>query len=262
MDDKEYADIIEAMSELSMLPIYIDDTSGIDIESVKIRARHMKIRHNIQLLVIDYLQLIRAGSRKNDGRVQEISEITQSLKAIAKDLNIPVIALSQLSRDVEKRDDKKPQLADLRESGSIEQDADIVMFLYREHYYHERMKPRLDILEEGQEFSESYYFAIKQEFEFTNDNKEVAERVLGQLEKYYSWWKKAKEIENLTEVIVAKNRHGAIGTIRLGFAKEQTKFYNFSSNEYTKDNKNLLKNEQTPISPLNEDLAKELENIF
>lgn len=262
MNDKEYAEIIEAMSNLSMLPIYIDDTSGIDIESVKIRARHMKIRHNIQFLVIDYLQLIRAGSRKNDGRVQEISEITQSLKAIAKDLNIPVIALSQLSRDVEKRDDKKPQLSDLRESGSIEQDADIVMFLYREHYYHERMKPRLDLLEEGQEFSEGYYYAIKQEFEMASDNREYAERVLGQLEKYYTWWKKAKEIEKLTEVIVAKNRHGAIGTIRLGFAKEQTKFFNFSSNEYLNQENATPKIEHNSPSPLNEELAKELENIF
>ena len=135
-DDEFTRKIVPASKELAQLPFYIDDTGAISISLLRSRARRLKRTNNIGMIIIDYLQLVRgSNSRRNDNRVQEISEVTQALKALAKDLNVPVIALSQLSRAVESRDDKRPQLSDLRESGAIEQDADIIMFIYRDEYY-------------------------------------------------------------------------------------------------------------------------------
>ena len=152
------------------------------------RARRLKRQFGLDVLVIDYLQLVRPASSKDQGRVNEVSEISQGLKAIAKELDIPVIALSQLSRQVENRDDKRPQLSDLRESGSIEQDADVVMFVYRESYYHDRMKPPEDD------------------------------------EKFPDWQAKAEKLHGRAEVIIGKQRHGPIGTVDLHFEDSFTKF--------------------------------------
>ena len=151
------------------------------------RARRLKRQHGLKLIVVDYLQLVRAGNMR-DGRVQEVSEITQGLKALAKELNVPVLALSQLSRQVEARDDKRPQLSDLRESGSIEQDADIVMFVYREPYYLMREKPQ-----EG-------------------------------TEEFLLWQERMNAVHGTAEVIIGKNRHGAVGTVELAFEDSFTRF--------------------------------------
>src|SRR5690348_11612615 len=141
--DDDFTRLVIAAQELQKLPMHIDDTPGLTVPALRTRARRLKRRHGLGLIVVDYLQLMRspAGFR-NENRVQEVSEITRGLKAIAKELDVPVLALSQLSRAVEQRDDKRPQLADLRESGSIEQDADVVMFIFREQYYHERGEPK------------------------------------------------------------------------------------------------------------------------
>ena len=135
VSEKEFEQFIETSKNIFNLPLYIDETPAITVSAISNRSRRIKRLYGLDLIVVDYIQLMRSGNKKNEGRVQEISEITQSLKALAKELNVPVLALSQLSRAVEQRDDKKPQLADLRESGSIEQDADVVMFVYREAYY-------------------------------------------------------------------------------------------------------------------------------
>ena len=141
IDETEFRKLSEVAAEMSRIPLFIDQTGGITIAQLSARARKLKRQHGLDLLVVDYLQLL-AGSKKGDGnRVQEITEITTGLKALAKELVVPIIALSQLSRQVENREDKRPQLSDLRESGSIEQDADVVMFVYRDEYYIERTKP-------------------------------------------------------------------------------------------------------------------------
>jgi replicative DNA helicase len=192
--NNEFRKLVEASAELEELPIFIDDTPALTISAVRTRARRMKRKHNLALLVIDYLQLIRGvSSKSSDSRVQEISEITMGLKAIAKELNIPVIALSQLSRAVEQRADHRPQLSDLRESGSIEQDADIVMFIYRDAYYKEREKP-------------------------ADDNEEAVRK----------WQELMDKIDNISEIIVAKNRNGPINTVKLFFDKNTTKFNNYA----------------------------------
>ncbi len=155
---------------------------------LRTRARRLKRQHGLDLIVLDYLQLMRgSGSRGSENRVQEISEITRGLKAIAKELDVPVLALSQLSRAVEQRDDKRPQLSDLRESGSIEQDADVVMFVYREQYYHERAEPNQRPDEDDSKFHE----------------------------RRDRWMKRGEEVHNMADVIVAKQRHGPIGTGQL-----------------------------------------------
>ena len=136
LEDDDWAKLAENLGRLSDAPIFIDDTAGISIMEIRAKARKLHIEKDIGLIVIDYLQLIQGSGNRNSSREQEISEISRSLKILAKELNVPVIALSQLSRSVEKRDDKRPMLSDLRESGAIEQDADIVMFLYRDDYYH------------------------------------------------------------------------------------------------------------------------------
>jgi len=187
---EEFGRIVEAAHEMNKVPFFIDDTPALTVPMLRTRARRLKRQHGLDLIIIDYLQLMRgAGSKGSENRVQEISEITRGLKAIAKELDVPVVALSQLSRAVEARDDKRPQLADLRESGSIEQDADVVMFVFREEYYHERKKPDE---EDAKEFSE--------------------------------WMSKAERIHNKAELIIAKQRHGPIGTIDLHFDGAVTKF--------------------------------------
>ncbi len=189
MTEAEFRRFVEAAKALEACPLYIDDTPALPISQVAARARRLKRTHGLDVLMVDYLQLLRGSSKEN--RVQEVSEITQGLKAIAKELNIPVIALSQLSRQVESRDDKRPQLSDLRESGSIEQDADVVMFVYREEYYKEREKPGEDNLEAMAKW------------------QEVMERCHGK-----------------AEVIIGKQRHGPIGTVELSFEGRFTRFGN------------------------------------
>ena len=192
IDASEFGQVREAAIEIQDAPLYIDDTGGIPMAQLAARARRLKRTVGLDLLVVDYLQLITAGSGKSDNRVQEVSEITQSLKALAKELSVPVMALSQLSRQVENREDKKPQLSDLRESGSIEQDADVVMFIYREAYYKSRTEPR-----EG-------------------------------TPEHLTWQEEMDQIRHVAEVIIGKQRHGPIGNVKLHFNENITKFGNLA----------------------------------
>jgi replicative DNA helicase len=186
---------IEASRNIYNLPLYIDETPAINIATLSNRARRIKRLFGLNLIVVDYIQLMRANTtNRNDGRVQEISEITQGLKALAKELSVPVLALSQLSRAVEQRDDKQPQLADLRESGSIEQDADVVMFVYREEYYLERKQPKLGSIEHAE------------------------------------WQSKMNDVNGLADIILGKQRHGPTGTIKVEFEGIYTKFKDLSKN--------------------------------
>lgn len=194
LDDEEFSSIVKASKELQDLPMFIDDTPSLSISALRTRARRLKRKHNLKVLFIDYLQLVKASyTSKDSNRVQEISEITQGLKAIAKELDIPVVALSQLSRAVEQRDNKRPLLSDLRESGSIEQDADIVGFLYREEYYLMRKKPS----QEG-------------------------------TEEYTKWQQEMSEVSNVSEVIIAKHRNGPVGEVKLYFDPSLTRFTNLA----------------------------------
>lgn len=190
MTEAEFRRFVEAAKQLEACPLFIDDTPALPISQLAARARRLKRTHGLDALFVDYLQLVRPASAK-DSRVNEVSEITQGLKAIAKELDIPVVALSQLSRQVESRDDKRPQLSDLRESGSIEQDADVVMFVFREEYYKEREKP--------------------------SDHE---------LEKMASWQAEMEQIHGKAEVIIGKQRHGPIGTVDLAFEGRFTRFSN------------------------------------
>lgn len=187
---EDFQSFVAASQVLSQVPLYIDDTPALSIGAVRTKARRLKRQHGLDMLVIDYLQLLRGNGSKQstENRVNEVSEITRGLKAIAKELNIPVIALSQLSRQVEQREDKRPQLSDLRESGSIEQDADTVMFVYREEYYLSRTEP-----EPG-------------------------------TEKHLDWQASMERAHNIGECIVAKARHGPIGTIKMHFSPNVTRF--------------------------------------
>jgi len=191
MAEDEFRRFLEAAKALESCPLYIDDTPALPISQLAARARRLKRTHGLDLLIVDYLQLIKGTSKEN--RVQEVSEVTQALKAIAKELNIPVIALSQLSRAVENREDKRPQLADLRESGSIEQDADVVMFVYREEYYKEREKPGED-----------------------------------DLEKMAKWQESMARVYGKAEVIIGKQRHGPIANVELSFEGKFTRFGNLA----------------------------------
>ena len=199
LNDTEWQSLTKRSGEIAEMPFFIDDTPALSIASIRTRTRRLLRQHNLSLLIVDYLQLIRGSSRRsNDNRVQEISEITQGLKSIAKEFNIPIVALSQLSRAVEQREEKRPQLSDLRESGSIEQDADVVAFIYRESYYLERLRPN-------------------------EDNEE----------KYNSWKTRMKELRNnqdgeKSEIIIAKQRNGPVGNINIYFDPEFTRFANFS----------------------------------
>jgi replicative DNA helicase len=192
MTEKEFRRFVEAAKSLEACPLFIDDTPALPISQLAARARRLKRTNGLDVLIVDYLQLVRPASSK-DSRVNEVSEITQGLKAIAKELDIPVIALSQLSRQVENREDKRPQLSDLRESGSIEQDADIVMFVYRGEYYKEREKP--------------------------NDHE---------IEKMAAWQAEMEELHGKAEIIIGKQRHGPIGTIDLSFEGQFTRFGNLA----------------------------------
>lgn len=188
--ESEFRRIVDAAKELEAAPLFIDDTPALPISQLAARARRLKRTHGLDALFIDYLQLVR-GTGRSENRVNEISEITMGLKAIAKELDIPVIALSQLSRQVENREDKRPQLSDLRESGSIEQDADVVMFVFREEYYKEREKP--------------------------GDHE---------LEKMGIWQEEMERLHGKAEVVIGKQRHGPIGTVELSFEGQFTRFGN------------------------------------
>jgi len=190
LTEGEFRRFVDAAKQLESCPLYIDDTPALPISQLAARARRLKRTHGLDVLIVDYLQLVR-GTGRSENRVNEISEITMGLKAIAKELDIPVIALSQLSRQVENREDKRPQLSDLRESGSIEQDADVVMFVFREEYYAEREKP--------------------------SDEK---------LDEIAAWQERMARLHGKAEVIIGKQRHGPIGTIELSFEGRFTRFGN------------------------------------
>ncbi len=192
--EEEINRYIETSRNIYNLPLFIDETPAITIATLSNRARRIKRLFGVSLIVVDYIQLMRSNSNKNEGRVQEISEITQGLKALAKELNVPILALSQLSRAVEQRDDKQPQLADLRESGSIEQDADVVMFVYREAYYLERKMPKQGSIE------------------------------------YAEWQSKMNDVHGLADIILGKQRHGPTGTVKVEFEGIYTKFKDLSTN--------------------------------
>lgn len=190
MTEAEFRRFVDAAKSLEACPLYIDDTPALPISQLAARARRLKRTHGLDVLIVDYLQLVR-GTGRSENRVNEISEITMGLKAIAKELDIPVVALSQLSRQVENRDDKRPQLSDLRESGSIEQDADVVMFVFREEYYVEREKPSDDRLDE-----------------------------------MAAWQERMERLHGKAEIVIGKQRHGPIGTVELSFEGRFTRFGN------------------------------------
>ena len=192
LNDLEFSQVVRASQEIERMPLYIDDTPALSVAGLRARARRLKRQHGLSLIIVDYLQLMRpSNSIGQSNRVQEVSEITQGLKALAKELDLPVIALSQLSRAVEQREDKRPQLSDLRESGSIEQDSDVVMFVYREQYYLARKQP-----EDG-----------------------TAEHA--------DWMERMERVHRLAEIIVAKQRHGPIGKIEMHFDENLTQFSDF-----------------------------------
>ena len=188
ISDEQFDKFIETSKNIAELPLFVDETPAISIAAMSNRARRIKRIHGLDMIVVDYIQLMRGSLNYKDGRVQEVSEITQGLKAMAKELSIPVVALSQLSRQVEQRDNKKPQLSDLRESGSIEQDADVVMFVYREAYYLENKEPKPATVEHAE------------------------------------WQAKMNEVAHLAQIIIGKQRHGPTGTVFLEFEAMFTKF--------------------------------------
>ena len=195
IDEADFEKIKDVSIELQSLPFYVDETGGLSVGQLCARARRLKRQRGLDLLVVDYLQLLQGSTRRSsENRVQEITEITTKLKALAKELNIPILALSQLSRQVEAREDKRPQLADLRESGSIEQDADVVLFVFREEYYHQMRKP-------------------------TEANRE----------KFSEWLAEGERVEGMAEVIIGKQRHGPTGTVELQFEAAVTRFANLDT---------------------------------
>ncbi len=197
LSHEEFERLVIVSQELHQLPLYIDDTPALSVSAVRTRSRRLARTQGLGMIVIDYLQLL-AGTTgtRVENRVQEISDITRSLKALAKELNVPVLALSQLSRQVESREDKRPLLSDLRESGSIEQDADVVMFVFREQYYLERAEPGRRPEESEEKFNT----------------------------RYADWQKRCSEVFNTAEAIVAKQRHGPVGSVRLFFDGQYTRF--------------------------------------
>jgi replicative DNA helicase len=188
----EFGRIRDAASEIADAPLFIDATGGLSIGKLTARARRLKRTSGLDLIVVDYLQLVTTDDARLENRVQQVSQVTQGLKALAKELSVPIIALSQLSRQVETREDNRPQLSDLRESGSIEQDADVVMFIYREAYYLQNKEPR-----EG-------------------------------TPEHLAWQEKLDPIRNLAEVIIGKQRHGPVGTVRMHFNPDLTRFSNYA----------------------------------
>jgi replicative DNA helicase len=197
IDPGDFDRIAAVAREMQTLPLYIDETGGLSIAQLAARARRLKRQRGLDMLVIDYLQLLQGSTRRaSEGRVQEVTEITTGLKALAKDLNVPILALSQLSRQVENRDDKRPQLADLRESGSIEQDADVVMFVFREEYYLKNKEPRAGT------------------------------------EEHFKWQAEMDSVHGKAEVIIGKQRHGPTGTIQLQFKADVTRFSNLAREDH------------------------------
>ena len=189
IDTTDFDRIVETAREIEALPLYIDETGGLSVAQLAARARRLKRQRGLDLLVVDYIQLLQGSMRRAaEGRVQEVTEITTSLKALAKELSIPIVALSQLSRQVENREDKRPQLSDLRESGSIEQDADVVLFVFREEYYLRNREPRAGT------------------------------------EEHFKWQAEMEEVHGKAEVIIGKQRHGPTGTVPLQFKADVTRF--------------------------------------
>jgi replicative DNA helicase len=202
---EDFKQLARAAAELESLPLYIDDTPGLTIAALRTRARRMKRQRGIGLIIVDYLQLLQGTGKAGDGnRVQEISEISRGLKTLAKELNVPVIALSQLSRAVEQREDKRPQLSDLRESGSIEQDADIVLFVYREEYYVASREPKRPM---------------------DGDDAKV-------FEAHEAWARDMERAYGMSELIIAKQRHGATGKVKLRFESRITRFSDYIEESY------------------------------
>jgi replicative DNA helicase len=200
IDPPNFDRIAEAAREMETIPLYIDETGGLSIAQLAARARRLKRQRGLDLLVVDYIQLLQGSSRRAaEGRVQEVTEITTSLKALAKELNVPILALSQLSRQVENRDDKRPQLSDLRESGSIEQDADVVLFVYREEYYLKNREPRPGT------------------------------------EEHFKWQTEMDAVHGKAEVIIGKQRHGPTGTVALQFKADVTRFADLADEGHLPD---------------------------
>ncbi|MDN2567698.1 replicative DNA helicase [Aquibium sp. A9E412] len=198
--EADFEKLVACSQTMQRIPLFIDQTGGISIAQLAARARRLKRQRGLDVLVIDYVQLMQGSSaRASQNRVQEITEITTGLKSLAKELNVPIVALSQLSRQVESRDDKRPQLSDLRESGSIEQDADVVMFVYREEYYLKNREPKPGT------------------------------------EEYIKWETEMNEARGKAEVIVAKQRHGPTGTVSLGFQAEFTRFSDLADDSHLPD---------------------------
>jgi replicative DNA helicase len=195
ISEQDFHRITQAMRDMQSIPFYIDQTGGISIAQLTARARRLKRQRGLDVLVVDYLQLLSGSKTKGDNRVQELTEITTGLKALAKELNVPILALSQLSRQVEQRDDKRPQLSDLRESGSIEQDADVVLFVFREEYYLKNREPRPGT------------------------------------EEHTAWQNEMERAYGKAEVIIGKQRHGPTGTVELQFEAELTRFGNLARDD-------------------------------
>jgi replicative DNA helicase len=186
--EADFYKITEAARDMQTVPFHIDQTGGISIAQLAARARRLKRQRGLDVLVVDYIQLLSGSAKKGDSRVQEVTEITTGLKALAKELDVPILALSQLSRQVEARDDKRPQLSDLRESGSIEQDADVVMFVFREEYYLKNKEPKAGT------------------------------------EEHFKWQDEMGQVHGKAEVIIGKQRHGPTGTVQLAFQADVTRF--------------------------------------
>jgi replicative DNA helicase len=200
ISEHDFAKLAAAAQVMQSIPLYIDETGGISIAQLAARARRLKRQRGLDLMVVDYIQLLSGSSRRAaEGRVQEVTEITTGLKALAKELAVPILALSQLSRQVESRDDKRPQLSDLRESGSIEQDADVVMFVYRDEYYLRNKEPRPGT------------------------------------EEWFKWEQELRAAEGRAEVIIGKQRHGPTGTVKLSFEPQFTRFGNLAQNDHLPD---------------------------
>jgi replicative DNA helicase len=211
ISQQEFRDLARAAADLQSLPFYIDDTAGLTIAALRTRARRLKRQKGIGMIIVDYLQLLQGTGRggSNENRVQEISEISRGLKQLAKELDVPVIGLSQLSRAVEQREDKRPQLSDLRESGSIEQDADIVLFIYREDYYLKAVEPDYPMPDE-----------------------------IDKQAKYQAWKEKYDPVAGRAEIIVAKQRHGSTGIVRVRFDGRTTKFSDSADEGYLPEMRN------------------------
>jgi replicative DNA helicase len=204
---EDFQQLSYASQRLAELPLFIDDTPALTIAALRTRARRLKRRHDIGLIVVDYLQLLQGSGRSQDNRVNEISEISRGLKTLAKELQVPVIALSQLSRAVEQRDDKRPMLSDLRESGSIEQDADMVWFVYREDYYVGSREPKRPVESDDAKTHEAHA----------------------------AWAAQMEQVYGLAELIVSKQRHGSTGKVRLRFEAKITKFSDLAEGDYSAD---------------------------